>query len=342
MDTASNGTPDNPVVVRVRRAGEVESVHRGAWCLVDGAGTVLDGAGRWDHPVWVRSSIKSIQALPLVETGAADRFGFSGAELALALASHSGEPCHTETVCATLARLGLSVDDLRCGAHPPNDSGARFALRSGGGRPNALHNNCSGKHAGFLALALHLGVATDRYLDPDSEGQRLARSALAELTDTPVEALAPGVDGCSAPTYRVPLRGLATAFARITTPNRLEAKRAACFERLTAAARANPVLVGGSRERIDTDLLRATGGRLFPKIGAEAVHAIGVCERDRGLAVKVDDGGARGLHALVIGLLERLGLLESDAERGALAHWRDPVLRNHAGLEVGRVEAVLA
>jgi L-asparaginase II len=147
--------PENPVVVRFYRAGVVESVHRGAWCLSDPEGKVLASAGHVEHPVFVRSSIKSIQALPLLESGAAERFRLSDEELALAISSHAGEPCHTETVRGTLERLGLGVSHLRCGVHPPFDNATREALREHGEAPTALHTNCSGKHTGFLALAKH-------------------------------------------------------------------------------------------------------------------------------------------------------------------------------------------
>jgi L-asparaginase II len=337
---SSNGYPENPVVVRVFRAGEVESVHRGAWCLVDPSGEVLAAAGASDRPTFVRSSIKSIQALPLFETGAAERFGFSDPEVALAIASHAGEPCHTEVVQGTLERLGLGVRHLRCGAHPPFDERARADLRARREAPCALHNNCSGKHASFLALARHLGVAPESYLEPGSPGQVLVRRALAELTDLPERSLVPGIDGCSAPTYRLPLRALALAFARLSNPAGLGAERRAHLERMTRVAGEWPVLIAGSSRCLDTDLLAASGGRLFAKIGAEAVHAVGVVGGGRGLAVKIDDGGARALPVLVLGLLERLGLAREEELR-RLAPWRETVLRNHAGLEVGRVEPVL-
>ncbi len=336
-----NGYPENPVVVRVWRGREVESVHRGAWCLVDVSGQVLAGAGAWDAPFFVRSSVKSMQALPLLETGASERFSFSDEELALAMASHSGEPCHTECVQGTLARLGRSVRDLRCGAHPPQDDAAREALRARGEKPSALHNNCSGKHAGFLALAAHLGVPARSYLDPESEGQRLVRAVLAELTDREPASLVPELDGCSAPTYRLPLCALATAFARIANPEQLAPARRDHLRRMTRVAARHPVLIAGSSKRLDTDLLRASEGRLFPKIGAEAIHALGVVGGGRGLAVKIDDGGARAIHALVLGLCERLELaLPAELER--LQPWRERTIRNHAGLEVGRVEPLLA
>ncbi|HED66477.1 MAG TPA: asparaginase [Planctomycetes bacterium] len=334
--------PENPVLVHVERAGIVESIHRGAWCFVDVDGKELAGSGHAEHPYFVRSSIKSIQALPLVETGAAERFAFSEEELAMAMASHSGEACHTETVAKTLQRLGLSEADLKCGAHPPNDPEVRYALRLGGGKPNALHNNCSGKHVGFLALAKHLGVPVENYLDPESEGQVLVRRAISDLSGVPESELIPGIDGCSAPTYRLPLVALGRAFARVTTPDGLAPERAACFRNMVDAAANHPVLIAGSHRRIDTDILRATRGRLFPKIGAEGIHAVGVRGEGRAIALKVDDGGLRALGAIVSALLEHLELLRGDEEREALAPWRGGVLRNYAGREVGRVSVVLS
>ena len=336
-DESAAGYPENPVLVRVWRGDAVESVHRGAWVLVDGGGRVLAGAGSYDSPFYARSSVKSLQALPLLETGAADRFAFEDEEIALALASHSGEACHTERVAATLARIGLDAADLACGVHPPQDFETRRALERAGRRPTALHNNCSGKHAGFLALARHLGVDTRAYLDPASEGQVLVRAALSDLTGAAAETLVPAIDGCSAPTYRLPLRGLATAFARLATPDGLAPGRRRHCERMLGAVARHPVLLAGSHKRLCTDLVRASAGRLFPKIGAEAVYAIGVRGGDRGLAVKLDDGGARGLFATVLAVLERHALA-TGSELAALDAWRRETLENFAGLTVGRLE----
>jgi L-asparaginase II len=337
----ANGHPLNPVVVRVERAGAVESVHRGAWCLTDLEGEVLAGAGAHAHPVFVRSAIKSLQALPLVESGAADRFGLGAEELALVVASHNGEPCHVEVVARTLERLGLGLAHLRCGAHPPFDESARAELRARGEVPSVLHNNCSGKHAGFLALARHIDADPADYLAPAGAVQTAVRRAVAELAGVDERTLVPGVDGCSAPTYRLPLTALARAFARLTTPDALPPARRAHARRITAAAAAHPELVGGTQRSLDTALLRASGGRLYAKIGAEGVYALGVADAGRALALKIDDGGARALHALVLGMLERLELATAD-ELARLAAWREPVLRNFAGLEVGRIDAVIA
>jgi len=265
---------------------------------------------------------------------------FDDGDLALAIASHSGEPCHTERAAAILARLGLGVSDLQCGAHPPSDPAAEAALRARGERPSALHNNCSGKHAGFLALALQMSAPTAGYLDPESPGQRAVRRAVGEMAGLDPAALCFGIDGCSAPNWRLPLRRLATAFARLATPDGLAPERAAHCRRLTGAAAKHPVLIAGRHKRICTDIARETGGRLYPKIGAEGVYVIGVRGADRGLALKIDDGGKRGLHAVLLALLKDLGLATPDELARLAAHGEERLV-NHAGREVGRVEVRL-
>lgn len=331
--------PTNPVQVRVWRGDQVESVHRGAWVVVDAGGRVESGGGEVDARTFARSTIKSLQALPLIETGAADRFGLDERELALALASHNAEPCHTEPVAALLERLELSVDDLRCGAQIPGDPKTRRELLERGGAASALHNNCSGKHAGFLTLTAHLGADPSTYLDADGPTQSIVREAIAAMCDVGDRALEHAIDGCSAPTYHLSLRELATGFARVANPDGLCAEREAACRRMTAAVAAHPELIAGRHKRLCTDLARVTGGRLFPKIGAEGVYCIGHVGDDRGLALKLDDGQARGLHPMVVGLLDRLGWL-SPAELEELGAWRPGILRNWAGLDVGRVEVL--
>lgn len=338
--SGSNGYPANPVVVRFLRGGVVESVHRGAWCLVDVQGRVLASAGDHEHPYFVRSAVKALQVFPLFESGAAERFQFREPELALAIASHGGEPCHTEVARAGLERLGLGARHLLCGAHAPFEARARAELQGRNEAPSALHNNCSGKHVAFLALAQHLGDPLEAYVDPASRAQTLVRAAIADLAGVARRELVPTLDGCSAPTYRLPLRALATAFARLANPDALPVDRRAIAARLTRVAAGHPVLIGGSRQFLDTDLLQASAGRLFPKVGAEAVHAIGVVGAGRGLALKIDDGGARALHALVLALLEALGLVGCE-ELARLATWRDSRLVNFSGREVGSIEVVV-
>ncbi len=329
----------NPILVHVRRGAHVESAHRGAWGLVDREGRLLEGAGEVDASIYARSSVKCLQALPLVEGGAADRAGYDQADLALALASHSGEPIHTERVAAILSRLGLSVADLQCGGQSPTDPTTRRGLVSAGERPTALHNNCSGKHAGFLAQGQHLGADPAGYLDPGGPVQAHVRETVGDLCGLDPVGLDFAVDGCSAPTWRLPLRALGRAFARVANPaSEGEARREAC-ERILAAAAAHPELVAGTHGRICTEILTATAGRLFPKVGAEAVYAVGVGGGDAALVVKIDDGAFRAVHAVVVHLLRRLELC-TPAEGEALAHWTDAPLKNWAGREVGGYEVL--
>jgi L-asparaginase II len=346
MDAPKPTAPDafrapNPILVRVRRGAAVESVHRGAWALVDPDGRTVASQGDVDAPVFARSAIKALQALPLVESGAADRFGFTPPELALAISSHDAEAQHTEAVQALLARLGFGVEHLRCGPQPPTDSAARRRLEERGERASALHNNCSGKHTGFLALGRHLGADPATYLEPDGRVQTEVRRAIADTCGCDAARLEHAIDGCSAPTYRLSVKQMARAFARLAAPASLGAERERAARRLLDAAAAHPALVAGEHKRLDTALLRASGGRLFPKIGAEAVYVIAARERGLGLALKVDDGGWRGLFPLVVALCRVHGLLSRD-ELGTLTEYAPGPYRNWAGREVGCIEVDIA
>jgi L-asparaginase II len=335
----ANDYPENPILVRVLRGERVESVHRGAWALVDVEGGLLEGRGATDFPIFARSSTKALQALPLIESGAADQLCFTTEELALALASHFGEDCHTRVVAGLLGRLGLGPQDLRCGSHRPLSHDVSFDLRRQGHEPSTLHNNCSGKHAGFLALAQYLGEPTASYIDPESRSQRLIRETVLDMTGCSEEELSIAVDGCSAPTFRLSLERLARGFARFANPHGLEPDRRAACERLAEAAAAHPELIGSTRNQICSAIARVTQGRLFPKIGAEAVYVIGERGGDRALAIKMDDGNKRGLHALILHLLRRFSLA-NEQELAELSTWDAGPLKNYAGLEVGRMEVL--
>ena len=325
--------PDNPVVAEAHRGSSAESVHRGAWVLVDTDGSVLDAAGEPDQLVYARSSTKSIQAVPLITTGAAAAYEVTDAEIALAISSHNGEPIHAEVAHGLLIRLGLDDDALRCGPGAPAGSAA-------GTEGHPITHNCSGKHAGFLTTARHLGDDPARYLDPASATQVAVREAMLAITGADPTTVDTAIDGCSAPTWILPLRSLATGLARMANPDGLADHHAAAAHRITTAAAAHPELVGGtSTRRFDTDALRASNGRLFSKGGAEAVQTIGVVGAGVGFAAKIDDGSTRALHALTVAVLDRHGVLTDDERRG-LASWTDPVRRNAAGLEVGRLEIV--
>jgi L-asparaginase II len=333
--------PENPVLLRRWRGDWAESQHRGAWALVDSAGDVIDGGGDFRAPVFARSSTKSLQAIPLFESGAAKRFGLSAEDVALACSSHNAEDRHTRPILELLDRLDLNVGHLLCGSQAPGDPAARRELFARGESPLALHHNCSGKHAGFLALAKHLDVAPEEYLLPESDSQMQVRRAVLEMCDLEAGEWGLAIDGCSAPTFRLPLHKLALGLARVADPQNLGATRAAACTRMTDAVAAHPTLVAGTHKRLCTDLARVTRGRLFPKLGAEAVYVIGVRGADRGLALKIDDGNFAAMNRVVIALLDKLGLISKN-ELQELGSWADDTLHNAAGLDVGRTEVSLS
>jgi L-asparaginase II len=310
----------NPVLVEVTRGALVESRHRGAAVIVDAGGTVVFQAGDIDSPVFPRSAVKPLQALPLIESGAADRLGLSAAEIALACASHGGEPVHVATARAMLAKAGRDEMSLECGAHWPLDARAARALAAAGTTPGALHNNCSGKHAGFVCLACAMGNDPAFYVRPEHPAMRRVTAALAEITGATLDERNRATDGCSIPTYAVPLRALACAFARFATMGGAAA-------RIRAAMAENPFMVGGT-DRFDTMLMVALGGRVISKGGAEGVHCAALPEHGLGIAVKCDDGAGRAADLICATLIARF----VDNVPEALLR---PELRNWNGLVVG-------
>jgi len=332
-----------PILVEVRRGAMVESRHRGAIVAVEPDGSVAARLGDSDLLTSTRSTIKPFQAIPFVTSGAADHFGVSERELALACASHEGESFHVERVAGMLARAGLDESALRCGAHPPYNADAVRQLEKDGLPFTQLHNNCSGKHTGMLLTAVYLGLELDDYYKPEHPVQRAIASTLTRMADLDGEIPA-AIDGCSAPTYGVPLRSLALAFARLVNPDSvpLDKEIAAASTRIVRAMIAHPEMVGGTK-RFDSDLLRAARGKLVCKIGAEAVYGIGVLPSERyprglGIALKIEDGSYRGLGPTVIETLAQLGVL-TEAEQAGLATYHRPDVDNHRGLIVGDVRA---
>ncbi len=261
----------NPVLVEVTRGGRVESRHRGSVCVVDADGATVLEIGDVHQPVFPRSAVKSIQALPLVESGAADAYGFGDRELALACASHGGEPEHVATATRMLEKAGFDGSALECGAHWPSNQDAMIALAREGGSPAALHNNCSGKHSGFLCTCRHIGLKHEGYVKREHPYQQMIAEVMTEVTGAAHGADNSGVDGCSIPTYAVPLKNLAVGFARMATGTGLAPERAKAARRLFAACMAEPFYVSGTG-RADLKLMQAGAGKIFAKTGAEGVY----------------------------------------------------------------------
>jgi L-asparaginase II len=320
------------------RGGEPESRHRGAWVLVDAAGQRLDGRGDPALGVWARSAVKPFQALPLVALGLLERYGLGDEHLAIIAGSHSGEPRHRRLVAEILAAGGLDERDLACGYHRPFDRASAREQVATGAPDSPLYHNCSGKHAGMLLLAQALGGERGAYLDPTGPGQRMIAATLAAFAGG--QAPAVGIDGCSAPSFHLPLAALAQAAARLAAgdaPPGLPQPAlpwSAALERLRGALAAHPELVGGSHRRFDTDLMRAAGGALFAKSGAEGVELVALRTRGWGLAVKIADGAERPVPPLVCALLARWAILDAKA-LAALANWRDAEQINAAGKRTG-------
>ena len=332
-------------LVEVSRGPIVESRHRGHLVAVDGQGKMVAALGAPETVTYIRSSGKPFQAMPLLTSGAADHFGFSEKEIAIACGSHSGEPEHVATVKSMLARIGMDESAMKCGAHVPFSAEVARELVENHQQPSVLQNNCSGKHAGMLALALHLGAPTETYDQPANPVQQQILSAVSTFSDVPVEDLAIGTDGCGAPVFGLPVHAMALMYARlIKPPDRFApAVKNAC-KRLVNAMISFPEMVGGTKDRLDTELIRAGKGRLISKIGAEGVYTVGALPCDQwpdglGLAVKIEDGDDhRARPPAVIEALRQLGLLSAE-DLPALAAYSPTPIRNRRGDHVGDARA---
>ena len=335
----------NPILVDVLRGNATESTHCGALAVVDADGAVVASLGDTSRPIFPRSAVKVLQALPLVASGAADRLGLADDELAIACASHGGEEIHAQTAARMLAKAGLDASALECGAHWPYLDSAARALAAQGREPSALNNNCSGKHAGFLCLAcaLHGGRSDLQqyvrgYVGAEHPVMREVTSALHAATGYDLNNAPRGIDGCSIPTFAIPLRHLAHAFARVGTGTGLSAGHAKAAKRLRTAVAKSPYLVAGSG-RFDTRVMERLGARVFCKVGAEGVYCAALPERGLGVAIKIDDGNnARAAEVVMAAVIEAFVTLD-DSDATFMRSLSDLRMQNWNGIEVGRLVA---
>ena len=325
----------NPVLVEVTRGATVESRHRGAAVVVDSQGRRLAAWGDVDSPVFPRSSVKPLQVLPLLESGAAARFCVSDRELALACASHGGEPEHVATAGEWLARLGRTEADLICGAHAPINDAAAAALVRADLPPSRLHNNCSGKHLGFLTLAMHVRAPLQAYGHPDHPVQRRVRRVLSQMGGIALSSAPVAGDGCGVPVIGMPLAAIARGFARLARPAELAEERAGAVRRVVSAMTAHPHLVGGT-DRFDTLVLASANGALLVKGGAEGVCAAAILGPAVGIALKIDDGAKRAAETAMAALLALYCDSEGSLGETIAALRQRPVLDTR-GLPVGIV-----
>ncbi|GGE51909.1 asparaginase [Agaricicola taiwanensis] len=326
---------NDPILVEVTRGSLVESRHAGRAVVVDADGAILFSAGNVNAPIFPRSAVKALQALPLVESGAADAHGFTEEMLALACASHGGEAGHVETAAGALAKLGLDESALECGAHWPSFKPAGAALAREGRKPSCLHNNCSGKHSGFLCLACHMEEPTQGYIQPGHAVQREVKAALEGATGAVLPDGMRGIDGCGIPTFAAPLVAWARGFARFGTGHGFAPDRAKAAARLRAAVAAHPWHVAGTG-RFCTEVMQLLGSRAFIKTGAEGVFLVALPEQGLGIAVKADDGGTRASEVATAALIARF-LPMDDPTRAGFERFVRPELKNWTGTLVGGV-----
>ena len=305
----------NPVVAEVTRGGIVESRHRGAYAVVDQTGHVVAAEGAIAAAIYPRSGVKAFQCLPVIESGAADRFGFTDEEIALCCASHNGEAAHQRVARSMLAKAGNAEALYECGAHWPYHEDTRMALIRHGETCLAVHNNCSGKHAGMLALARQLGADPHGYARPDHPVQRLIATTMGALCDVDLDAQPSGIDGCSVPTWAIPLRNLALGFARFARPDFAAARR------IIEAVRAHPFMVGGTGD-FDTLIMEAVP-RLFIKTGAEGVYCACIPHAGLGIALKIDDGASRAAEVAIASVLAGLDVWTAE-EKATLDSFPPP------------------
>lgn len=329
-------TPVTPgLLLEITRGPLVEEVQRGHLAIVDAKGTLLASVGEPRNAVtYWRSSAKPFQSMALVTSGAAAAFGFEAEDLAICSASHNGEAVHTSRVAHVLELAGNDPEDLRCGTHPPLDRPTAAALQRSGTAPDVLHSNCSGKHAGMLALAKHLGVPTEGYRSPDHPVQRLILETVCRFTGLRPEEIVIGIDGCGVPCFGLPVERMALAFARLMRPDGLPEEDQRAAAAIRSAMTSHSHFVGGTG-RLDSDLMRIAGGRILMKGGASGVLCAGTDE-GIGIAVKLESGPQQpGFAApIVIRALRALGALSAN-EVAELATHADPPVRNVAGDVVG-------
>jgi L-asparaginase II len=327
----------NPVLVNTLRGDVIENRHRGAIAVCDPQGRLVHAWGDVDALVYPRSSIKTLQALPLVESGAADHFQLDASELALACSSHCAEPRHTDAVLSWLKRLELGEGDLECGAHAPYHQPTAEAMLLDHLDAGRVHNNCSGKHSGMLTVCRFFGEDTRGYIERDHPAQQRWFDAVGEMADVDMRRLPWNRDGCGIPVIAMPLQSIATAFARIATPDDLAPARGSAIERLANAIASNPFMVAGSG-RLCTEVIELSGRRTLVKTGAAGVYTAALQEQGLGVALKIDDGNGEAAQVAVLEILQRLGGLHAD-ELEVLAPRRRMPISNTRDVITGYCQA---
>ena len=330
----------NPILVNRYRGDLIESQHRGSIAVCDPKGRIIKSWGDVDRLVYPRSAIKALQALPLIESGAADSYQLSSAEIALACSSHSAESFHIEKIQAWLERLGLEQNQLECGAHNPLNSCAANDLLIQNQKAGKIHNNCSGKHTGMLTIVCHQGESVSGYIDRSHPAQKRWINAVSQMAEIDMHELPASFDGCGIPVFAMPLRNIAAAFARFASPDGLSPNRIDAIARIKDAVRQHPELIAGT-DRLGSELMAITGERVFVKSGAEGVYVAAIPGRNLGIALKIDDGLGSAAEVAMLATLEHLDCLDEPDIRKLQHRIRVPIT-NTTGVKTGEQVASIA
>jgi L-asparaginase II len=317
----------NPVMVESTRGHFVETKHRGVAAVVDSLGHVIRSWGSIYDPVFGRSSLKLIQALPLIESGAADAYGLTEEEIALSVASHHGEAMHVKVLEEWLHKLGKDERILECGVHKPYQSGKPSFTD----KPSQLHNACSGKHLGFLTTALHRKEPPEGYIAKDHPAQRRVEQTLGEMTRVDILHAPHGIDGCGIPAFAIPLYNIALAMARFADPTHLHYPRQKAIHRILEAIKAHPEMIEGT-DGFDTKVMKLTQGNVISKGGAAGVQIGIIPSLGFGIALKIDDGNTKAKEVAFLAILKTLGVLSEDQYESL--NPRAPIL-THKGKTAG-------
>jgi L-asparaginase II len=316
----------------------VESIHAIAACVVDASGKTVLAYGDIDEfPVFLRSSAKPFIAAAVIEAGARERFGLEPREIAVMAGSHGGQAFHVEAVRSILHKIDMPEEALQCGVHPPYNAAAALELERSGAPLTPIYNNCSGKHAGILALCKIMHADAQTYLDAENPAEHFILDFCARVSGVKTAEMPIGIDGCGIPVYAIPLRNAALSFLRLATPDGVKAEDAAALRIVRDAMIAFPEYVSGTGE-FDARLMEAGAGSIVCKAGAEGVHGVGVLTPGLGLVCKVLDGTARARGPAVLAMLKSLGVL-SPAQLTKLADLERPIVYNRAGRAVGDISA---
>ncbi len=324
------------LLASVIRGKTTEALHFGAIVVVDANGRITHSVGDPDFVCMTRSAIKPFQAMPLIMSGGADKYQFVSEQIAIMCGSHNGSDRHKEAVTSILETAGNSVEDLQCGAHWPLRMQEANRFPEHDEHHDRLRNNCSGKHAGFLALCKHIGEDTKRYIDPQSQTQQMIKKAIADFCEYDIAQMPCGIDGCSAPNYPLSLFALARGYVKLVSLKGIDEQYLQATSRIREAMLSYPFMVSGER-RFDYNIAQSFQGRAISKVGAEAVQVIALTDPEIAVVVKVADGNFRALGPICLEVLRQLRIVQNSDDFPLLKRYIEPEVKNVRNIVTGTI-----